>query len=242
MQRYLNLLVILLVLGLSPAAQADDAVAKLAAKLKVAPADISISPLPGLYRVTMGPQVIYVSADGHYLVRGDIIDLKDGTDLTRGERQAARLAYIKQLNPDDMIVFKAPHPRHVLTVLTDIDCQYCRALAREMPQLTALGVELHYLAFPRAGVGSSSWDKAVAVWCAKDRQTAYQDAMRSGEVPAGKCAESAVAAGYAFAQKLDLSGTPAIITETGQLIGGYIPAQQLAQLLDDPALQAQMTD
>ena len=111
-----------------------------------------------------------------------------------------------------------------------------------MPQLTAMGVELHYLAFPRAGVGSASWDKAVAVWCAKDRQTAYQDAMGGGAVPAGKCAESAVAAGYAFAQKLVLSGTPTLITETGKLIDGYIPAQQLVQLLDDPALQAQMND
>ncbi len=242
MLRYLIPIITLLVLGLSPGAQADDMVARLAAKLKVAPTDVSPAPLPGLYRVTMGPQVIYVSADGRYLVRGDIIDLKDGTDLTRSERQAARVTYIKHVNPDDMIVFKAPHPRHVLTVLTDIDCQYCRALAREMPQLTAMGVELHYLAFPRAGVDSSSWGKAVAVWCAKDRQTAYQDAMRGSEVQGGKCDGSAVAAGYAFAQKLDLSGTPAIITETGQLIDGYIPAQQLVQLLDDPALQAQMAD
>jgi thiol:disulfide interchange protein DsbC len=242
MQRYLIPIVVSLVLGVSPGAQADDTLAKLAVKLKVAPTDISPGPLPGLYRVTMGPQVVYVSADGRYLVRGDIIDLKDGTDLTRSERQAARVAYIKGVSPDDMIVFKAPHPRHVLTVLTDIDCQYCRALAREMPQLTAMGVELHYLAFPRAGVDSSSWDKAVAVWCTKDRQTAYQDAMRGGDVQGGKCDESSVAAGYAFAQKLGLTGTPAIITETGQLIDGYIPAQQLVQLLDDPALQAQMDD
>ena len=242
MQRHLILAAMLLMLGMGPVARADDTVAKLAGKLKVAPGDVSPAPIPGLYRVTMGPQVVYVSADGRYLVRGDIIDLKDGTDLTRSERQAARVAYIKQVGPDDMIVFKAPHPRHVLTVLTDIDCQYCRALAREMPQLAAMGVELHYLAFPRAGVDSSSWDKAVAVWCAKDRQTAYQDAMRGSEVQGGKCDGSAVASGYAFAQKLGLSGTPAIITETGQLIDGYIPAQQLVQLLDDPALQAQMAD
>jgi thiol:disulfide interchange protein DsbC len=242
MQRYLILVTMLLVLCMSPVAQADDAVAKLAAKLKVAPADISPGPLPGLYRVIMGPQVAYVSADGRYLVRGDIIDLKDGTDLTRGEREAARVAYIKRVGMDNMIVFKAPHPRHVLTVLTDIDCQYCRALAREMPQLAAMGVELRYLAYPRAGVGSPSWGKAVAVWCAKDRQTAYQDAMRGDEVRGGKCDESAVAAGYDFAQRLGLSGTPAIITETGQLIDGYVPAKELVQLLDDPALQAQMDD
>lgn len=242
MRRYLVLAALLAALGMGPAAHADDTVAKLAAKLKVAPADITAAPLPGLYRVIMGPQVAYVSADGRYIVRGDIIDLKDGTDLTRAEREAARVAYIKRVGIDNMIVFKAPHPRHVLTILTDIDCQYCRTLAQEMPQLAAMGVELHYLAFPRAGVGSPSWDKAVAVWCAKDRQAAYQDAMRGVHVQAAKCDGSAVAAGYDFAQRLGLTGTPAIITESGQLIDGYIPAQQLVQLLDDPALQAQMDE
>lgn len=233
---------LLLALGLAPVAQADDTIAKLATKLKLAPADISPSPLPGLYRVVMGPEVTYVSADGQYLVRGDIIDIKDGKDLTREQREAARAAYIKGIATDDMIVFKADHPRHVLTVLTDIDCQYCRALAREMPQLTAQGVELHYLAFPRAGVGTSSWDKAVAVWCAKDRQTAYQDAMQGSSITSAKCGESAVAAGYDLAQRLGLQGTPVIITETGQLIDGYLPAPDLVRLLDDPTLQAQMDD
>lgn len=242
MQRYLISAALSLVLGLSMAAYADDTTAKLAAKLKVAPEDVIPSPLPGLYQVTMGPQVSYVSADGRYLVRGDVVDIKSGKDLTREQREAARLAYIKRFSLADMIVFKAPHARHVLTVLTDIDCQYCRALAQEMPALTAQGVELHYLAFPRAGVGSSSWDKAVAVWCAKDRQTAYQDAMRGSTVKDGKCAESAVAAGYDLAQRLGVQGTPAIITETGQLIDGYMPAQNLVQLLDDPALQSQMND
>ncbi|HEV2111309.1 MAG TPA: DsbC family protein [Gammaproteobacteria bacterium] len=232
----------LLMLGMGPGVQADDAAAKLAAKLKVAPADISPTPLPGLYRVTMGPEVAYVSADGRYLLRGDIIDLKDGRDLTREQREAARLAYLKTLAPEDMIVFKAAQPRHVLTVLTDIDCQYCRAIAREMPEFAAKGVELHYLAFPRAGVGSSSWDKAVAVWCAKDRQAAYQDAMRGVTIPKGQCAESAVAAGYGLAQRLGVTGTPVIITETGQLIDGYLPVDELLRLLDDPSLRSQMDD
>ena len=241
MPRYLIPL-LLCALGLAAGARADDTTAKLAAKLKVAPSDIAPGPLPGLYRVTLGPDVAYVSADGRYLLRGDVIDLKDGRNLTREERQAARLAFLKGMDADDMIVFKSPHPRHVLTVLTDIDCQYCRAIAREMPELAAKGVELRYLAFPRAGVGSSSWDKAVAVWCAKDRQTAYQDAMRGMAVPEAKCPEAPVAAGYDLAQRLGVTGTPALITETGQLIDGYLPADQLVQLLDNPELAAQSDD
>ncbi|HEV2212055.1 MAG TPA: DsbC family protein [Gammaproteobacteria bacterium] len=212
----------------------DDVTARLAKQFGISPADVTPAPIPGLYRLVLGPQVGYVTADGRYLVRGDIVDIKDGDNLTAEDRAAARLAYIKSLGEQNMIVFAAPHPRHTLTVLTDIDCGFCRQLARDMPQLTAMGIELRYIPFPRAGVDSSSWDKAVSVWCAKDRQTAYRDAMLGAPVVPLKCDPAPVAAGYEFAQKLGLEGTPAIITETGRLIGGYLPAPQLAQLLDNP--------
>lgn len=242
MRRSLFLFASLALLAAAGAARADDTADRLAAKLKVQPADIHPAPVVGLYQVTLGPEVTYVTADGRYLVRGDIVDVKSGKDLTREQRDQARLAYISRLSPADMIVFPVEHPRHVLTVLTDVDCQYCRAIAREMPELAAKGVELRYLAYPRAGVGSSSWDKAVAVWCAKDRQAAYRDAMAGKPVTAGKCDESPVAAGYDLAQRLGATGTPQIITETGQLIDGYVPAAQLVPLLDDPAALALSAD
>lgn len=230
-------------LALSAVARADDVVERLAAKLKVQSTDIRPAPVAGLYQVTLGPEVTYVTADGRYLLRGDIVDVKSGKDLTREQRDRARLAYIGRISRRDMIVFPVAHPKHVLTVLTDIDCQYCRALAREMPELTAQGVELHYLAYPRAGMGSSSWNKAVAVWCAKDRQTAYRDAMGGKPVTSPKCDDgTSVAAGYDLAQRLGATGTPLIITETGQLIDGYVPAAQLVPLLNDPAALALSAD
>ncbi|HET7176828.1 MAG TPA: DsbC family protein [Gammaproteobacteria bacterium] len=242
MRRSSCLFALLGLLAMSAGARADDTVTRLAAQLKVQVTDIHPAPVAGLYQVTLGPEVTYVTADGRYLLRGDIVDVKSGKDLTREQRDQARLAYIGRLNREDMIVFPVAHPKHVLTVLTDIDCQYCRAIAREMPELTAAGVELHYLAYPRAGVGSSSWDKAVAVWCAKDRQAAYRDAMAGKPVTSGKCDEAPVAAGYDLAQRLGGTGTPVIITETGQLIDGYVPAAQLVPLLDDPAALALSAD
>lgn len=242
MRRSSCLFALLSLLAVSAIARADDTVGRLAAKLKVQPTDIRPAPVAGLYQVILGPQVTYVTADGRYLLRGDIVDVKSGKDLTREQRDKARLAYIGRLSREDMIVFPVAHPKHVLTVLTDIDCQYCRALAREMPELAAAGVEFRYLAYPRAGVGSSSWDKAVAVWCAKDRQTAYRDAMRGEPVTSAKCDEAPVAAGFDLAQRLGATGTPQIITETGQLIDGYVPAAQLVPLLDDPAALALSAD
>jgi thiol:disulfide interchange protein DsbC len=189
--------------------------------------------------VTLGPQVLYLTADGKYALRGELIELGSGKDLSAEDRAAARLAYLKAMGEADMIVFAPPHPRHVLTVLTDIDCGFCRQLAGDMPHLLGLGVELRYLAYPRSGVSSPSWDKAAAVWCAKDRRGAYQSAMQGKTVAATPgCDERAVLAGYDLAMKLGLHGTPVIITEGGQMIDGYLPPEDLVKLLDDPAALA----
>ncbi|MGE5625114.1 MAG: DsbC family protein [Bacillota bacterium] len=216
-----------------PALAGDDGSAALAAKLGVKPQDVTAGPIPGLYSVVLGPQVAYVTADGRYLLKGDIIDRNDGRNLSAQQRDAARLEYLNSIGEDKMIVFAPPHPKHVLTVLTDIDCGYCRQLAEDMPDLLADGVELRYLPFPRTGVGSPSWDKAVSVWCAKNRQVAYQYAMRGTDIPAAKCDAAPVLAGYEFARKLGVDGTPIIINEYGQMIDGYLPVPQLVKLLDE---------
>jgi thiol:disulfide interchange protein DsbC len=89
-------------------------------------------------------------------------------------------------------------------------------------------------------VDSPSWDKAVTVWCARDRRIAYQLAMKGNAVaaPGGGCDARPVLAGYQFGQKMGLTGTPVILTEDGHLIDGYVPAEQLLKILEQPALLA----
>ena len=228
-----------LLLALAVPAMADDVTVRLAKQLRVDPKTITATGIAGLYRVTLGPQILYLTADGKYALRGDLIQLGTGRNLSAEDRAAARRAYLAGIGEKDMIVFPVAHPRHVLTVLTDIDCAYCRQLAGDMPRLLGAGVELRYLAYPRSGLDSPSWSKAVAVWCAKDRQAAYRSAMQGKAVAAASdCDQSAVLAGYDFATKLGLQGTPIIITEGGQLIAGYLPPEDLVKLLDDPAALA----
>ncbi len=205
--------------------------ARLAKQLGLKPADVIASPIPGLYRITIGPAVAYASADGRYLIRGDIIDMRGGENLTANQRAQARLAYLTQLAPSDMIVFASSHPKHTITVLTDIDCGYCRALERDRPALNAMGITVRYLSYPRDGKDSVSWQKAVDVWCSKDRKAAFESAMSGRTVKSAECSSTAVAAGYQFGQMLGLDGTPAIITEHGQLIDGYLPPQELGYAL-----------
>jgi thiol:disulfide interchange protein DsbC len=232
----MRLMSLSLLLAFAMPALGDDVPARLAKQLRVDPKDIAPTAIAGLYKVTLGPQVLYMTADGRYALRGDLIQMDSGRNLSAEDRAAARIAYLKAMGEQDMIVFAPPHPRHVLTVLTDIDCGYCRQLAGDMPRLLGLGVELRYLAYPRSGVDSPSWGKAVSVWCAKDRHAAYQSAMQGKPVaaPAAGCDEKVVLAGYELAMKLGLQGTPAMITEGGQLIDGYLPPEDLVRLLDDP--------
>lgn len=235
----MRLLSLLLLLALSVPAFGDDASVRLAKQLRVDPSNITATGIAGLYRVTLGPQILYLTADGKYALRGDLIQLDTGRDLSSEDRAAARMAYLAGLGEKDMIVFPVPHPRHVLTVLTDIDCAYCRQLAGDMPRLLASGVELRYLAYPRSGLDSPSWAKAVAVWCAKDRRAAYRSAMQGDTVAAASgCDQTAVLTGYDIATKLGLEGTPIIITESGRIIAGYLPPEDLVKLLDDPAALA----
>lgn len=239
-----RLVLMLMMLGCAVSGSADEVTARLAKQLRVDAKDVAATPVPGLYRVTLGPQILYITADGQYALRGDLIQLHGGRDISAEDRARARLAYIDGIGEKNMIVFAPPKPpRHVLTVLTDIDCPYCRDLAADTPRLLGLGIELRYLAYPRSGVDTPSWDRAVVVWCAKDRQSAYLSAMQGHAIaPAGSCDAAPVALGYGFAMRLAVHGTPVIITEGGRLIDGYIPAVDLVKVLDDPAALAAESD
>ncbi|MGA9853241.1 MAG: thioredoxin fold domain-containing protein [Gammaproteobacteria bacterium] len=242
MNIFLTLLFAFMLLGtasVARAAESNDVEARLAKQLGLKLSDVTPAPIPGVYRIIVGPQVAYVSADGRYLIRGDIINLQSGDNLTVVQRAEARLAYLKQLDPVDMIVFAPPHPKHTITVLTDIDCDYCRVLERDRPKLNAMGIAVQYLFFPRDGAGSASWQKAVEVWCAKDRKAAFEAAMSGTAVKSAKCNDAAVTAGYQFGQLLGLDGTPAIITDRGRLIDGYLPPRELASVLDIASSPAQ---
>jgi len=147
MRNVLRLLVFCLLL-VTAAVYADGVTAvqaRLAKLLGVPAANITPAPISGLYRVTIGPQVVYITADGRYIVRGDIINVHSGENLTASSRAKLRVTYLKKLQPADMIVFSPPHPKHTITVLTDIDCEYCRVFEQERPELNSMGVAVRYM-------------------------------------------------------------------------------------------------
>jgi len=197
----------------------------------VAPTSVKASPLGDLYEVMYGPELLYLSKDGRYLFQGDIVDLQARRNLSEEARGAARLDALEGLGEDKMVVFAPEKTKHTVTVFTDIDCAYCVKFHQEVGELNKRGVKVRYLAFPRAGIGSSSYKKAVSVWCADDRQTAITNA-KAGKKVAEKNCDAPVKEEYELGQRLGVSGTPSLILDDGRLVPGYLPASRLVQQLE----------
>ncbi|WP_022947203.1 DsbC family protein [Methylohalobius crimeensis] len=191
---------------------------------------IQKSEIPGLYEVAVGPHLYYVSEDGRYLLNGHLIDLSNRTDLTEAKLSKARLASLDEIGEESMIIFAPDEPKHTVSVFTDIDCGYCRKFHSQIDAYLEKGIKVRYLFYPRAGKGSNSYHKAIAVWCSKDRNASLT-AAKQGETPEMKSCDHPVDQHMALAEEFGVRGTPMIVTDSGEVLPGFVPPDALAQHL-----------
>jgi thiol:disulfide interchange protein DsbC len=207
--------------------------------LKLLPAgskleDLRPSPIPGIYEYSQGAEVSYLTADGKYYIDGNVYDMHTRENLTEERRTKARIAMINAVPESQMLIFSPKNPQYTITVFTDVDCQYCRKLHSQMAELNKLGIRVRYMFYPRTGPNTESWRKAEAVWCSEDRNAALTRAKAGGAVDTTKtCGPTPVAREYALGQSIGVQGTPAIVTEGGDYINGYMPPQDLVKELRD---------
>ncbi|HXW09559.1 MAG TPA: DsbC family protein [Steroidobacteraceae bacterium] len=191
------------------------------------PDDVSASPIPGLYEVTMGGLIAYVSEDGKYLVSGSVYDLDTQMNLTASRRNAARAKALAAASESQMIVFGPQNAKMTVTVFTDIDCGFCRKFHNQIADVNKAGVRVRYLMYPRTGPGTESWRKAEQVWCSADRRDALTRAKRGEPLKAKACGDGAIKTQYELGSDLGVEGTPAIFTQTGDYIGGFLTPEEL---------------
>ncbi|WP_129774937.1 DsbC family protein [Peristeroidobacter soli] len=197
--------------------------------------EVRPSPMKDIYEVQMGGEVAYVSGDGRFLIAGDMYEIDSRTNLTETGRQKARMSALSRLDEKDMIVFKPQKVKYTITVFTDVECGYCRKLHSEIAQLNDRGVQVRYLAYPRAGPGTDDWAKMEAVWCSTDRKKAITEAKAGKAVKAAQCA-TPIAKQFKLGEQLGVRGTPAIFTDSGEYIGGYLAPDQMVSKLDGTAV------
>lgn len=192
---------------------------------------VKASPVAGLFEVVEGNNVVYYSKDGKFKFVGDLLEPQARVNHTQNARNVLFKAKFEQVfasvDKDSFIKFPAKGDKKGhLNVFTDVDCVFCRKLHKEVPELTDMGVEVRYYLYPRAGINSHTAQVLESVWCADDQQDAMNKAKLGKKIPTRSC-DNPIEKHIALATDLGLRGTPFIITDSGQRIGGYAPAKQL---------------
>ena len=194
--------------------------------------DINISPVDGWYTIHKGSIVAYISADGRYLLQGDLVDLDTQVNLSELVRNESRRELMASVKNDDVILFSPADVKYSVSIFTDVECTYCRRLHSQIDEYLAHGIEVRYLLYPRNGPTSRAWTTAEEVWCSNDRNSALTAAKLDRKFASTDCDASIVQEHYGIGRDVGLSGTPAIVLDDGTLISGYLPPDQLKARLD----------
>ena len=225
--------------GMLALADEDGKSADVAARLEALELGFDVgsvrpSKVPGLFEVATQSGVLYVTEDAKYLVAGNLYEVREGglVNLTEERRADGRRELFAKVNGSDLITFTPEEGAQAsIMVFTDTDCGYCRKLHAEMPNYHANGIEVRYLAFPRAGVGSPTYDKMVSAWCSDDPEGALTALKRGEGVRDTYCENHPVGEQYELGQLVGITGTPAILLSDGTLLPGYVPPDDLAAML-----------
>ena len=189
----------------------------------------------GLVRVDLeGAGSVYSFKGTDFFVLGELYQVQNDAlvNISEQEKEGVRANLLATLSSDDMILFSpAGEIKKRISVFTDVDCGYCQKLHKEVPQLNAMGIEVRYLAFPRAGIGSPGYQKLASAWCADDPQDAITQLKNRKNIPINVCDGNPVAAQYNLGGEMGVRGTPAIILDNGEMLPGYMEASALAERL-----------
>jgi thiol:disulfide interchange protein DsbC len=197
---------------------------------------IQPAPIRGLYQVIASGRMIYVSADGRYLLKGDLIDLASREDVGDVTWARFRKAELTKVPASQRIVFAPSHPKYTVTVFTDVNCGYCRALHEHIAAFNKAGIAVEYLAWPREGVTTTSgrdtptYTEMVSVWCAADRKAAFSAAEKGNAPKPTKCVNPVVNQ-FNLGVRLGVQGTPTIIGADGSELGNYMTPESLLKAL-----------
>ena len=221
---------------ITPAAvqMVQQAIRKLSAQAEVD--SIQPAQLPGFYQVIASGQMLYISTDGKYMMHGDVVDLTRRQNLSDDAWAKFRKTALAKVPVSQRVVFAPAHPKYTVTVFTDVNCGFCRALHEQVAAFNKAGIAVEYLAWPREGVTTTSggltptYKEMVSVWCAKDPRAAFSAATK-GHAPSAVTCTNPVRNQFDLGLTLGVSGTPTIIGPDGRILGGYVTPEQLLQSL-----------
>ena len=191
---------------------------------------IRTSPMEGMYEVTLNSgEVLYTDPEGRFMITGDMLQTRpDGfVNLSAAVRQEQNAVLVNEV-PDNQTITFTPDSEveATISVFTDVDCTFCRRLHGDIDQILDRGIEVRYLAYPRGGTSAGSYGKMLSVWCSDDRHEALTQAKHGQNVPERNC-DNPVMQHYELGNRIGITGTPAIVLPSGQVVAGYAGLEQL---------------
>jgi thiol:disulfide interchange protein DsbC len=209
-------------------AQADENVVRQSFQQKfpkMTVESITRTPFANLFEVVLDGQVFYTDDKASYLFSGNLLDLRGQQPKNLTQESTGKMAAAVLAKSTDLAVKRVKgNGKRVIYTFEDPNCGYCKELQKELAKINDVTV----YTFLWAILSPDSVEKAKAIWCAKDRGRAWDDAMLKGVVPAGKrdC-DNPLDKNAQLAKRFGLQGTPGVYLANGQQIGGYVPADKI---------------
>ena len=236
----MKIFLIILILIFAPDAKPDDLL--ISSKINaVLPEGMSVqsvkkSQIENLYIVDIGDlQPIYASKNGEFFFYGELYAVNGNMlqNTTKDEINLKRKSILDEaLSEGDFVTFKSDNEKHRVIIFTDVDCGYCRKFHNEINDFNDLGITVNYVAFPRSGLASDSYNKIVTAWCSTDAKDTLTKMKQGIDVQLSMCQDHPVEKHFLLGQKIGITGTPAIIKSNGELLPGYLPPEELITRLN----------
>ncbi len=195
--------------------------------------------IAGLYEVVVGRKIFYVSTDGKYAMFGNMVDLATKQSITDQRMQSLSKVDFSKLPLDLAIKQVNGDGSHKIAVFTDPDCPYCKMFEKQVvPQLK--NVTIYSFIFPLP-IHPNAANDAKKIWCSKDRAATWAAWMQKDTaLPTDTSCDTS---GLDTIMKIgtetvQVDGTPTLILETGEMIPGMLPADQLNAKLDPSSSNA----
>ena len=165
---------------------------------------IKESQIENLFIVDIGDlQPIYASKNGEFFFYGELYAVNGNTlqNTTKDEVNLKRKSILDEvLSKDDFISFKSENEKYRVTIFTDVDCGYCRKFHNEIKDFNDLGITVNYVAFPRSGLDSISYNKIVTAWCSKDPKNTLTKMKQGIDVQLSLCQDHPVETHFLLGQ------------------------------------------
>ena len=191
----------------------------------------------GLYEVQFDDRIVYTDAKAKYLVVGAVYDTESKTNLTEDRQRKLNRVDVSTL-PLNMAIKKVKGTgERTMYVFSDADCPFCAKLEQELK--TVDNVTIYTFLYPIDSLHPDAARKSRIIWCAPDRQKAWDAFYESGALPdnKGDC-DNPVAKLAELGAKYKVSATPTMLFADGTIVPGALPAQRIETELKNAEAEA----